>query len=420
LIDLEALGLLPEQPRSPTNGRQRAARVQPAPPEDQRVFDRLMALARVRPQRGGDELLRCPSPDHEDQDPSCSVNWPAAVFHCFACGAGGGIGALRRLLGEEARPLAVVRPAPARTPLSPTEPPSEDVRKRHRLTRVGLAFELERMELERERGRLAHHVKEARLIAREGDRQHLVSDDIIECHRSWWLYEARDSCRSWTTFSCGFRLCPSCTPTRLYADFERHRDKLPERFAWLRVTPPPDVRTRPEIRKWFKRWLRASKLEAGFYGIRLTIGMPDVLLVVPAGGLPADLVADAAVTLDSADADFDDTVSWYQRMCLEEVTSWRTTEEMLDLHAAVKGCRRFQGFGKWYERRPGDKASEQPADEPKKVYKASGGSAKGGAGEKLFCPHGERLRRIGKALTEDERDKWMARGPPQKVARYAR
>src|SRR6266568_5139507 len=90
-VDLEALGLLPEQPVHSTNGHRRTGKAPPASPEDRREFERLMSLARVQPRRGGDELLRCPSPDHVDEDPSCSVNWPAAVFNCHACGAHGGI-----------------------------------------------------------------------------------------------------------------------------------------------------------------------------------------------------------------------------------------------------------------------------------------------------------------------------------------
>src|SRR5438552_18636663 len=104
--DLEALGLLPEPlPKNAENGHRqpRPGKAPPAPPEDREEFRRLMALRDVRPRTANqiEELVRCPSPNHEDRHASCSVNWLAAVFNCHACGAGGGIGTLRRLRGED-------------------------------------------------------------------------------------------------------------------------------------------------------------------------------------------------------------------------------------------------------------------------------------------------------------------------------
>src|SRR5438093_11905114 len=128
LINLEALGLLP-QPEHPANRRDRGnGRATPAAPEDQHEFERLMARAGVVPRRGGEELIRCPSPDHEDRRPSCSVNWLAAVFHCHSCGVGGGMGVLRRLTGQQEK----IRPEVAKTVKSDT---------------AGLDVERERMRL---------------------------------------------------------------------------------------------------------------------------------------------------------------------------------------------------------------------------------------------------------------------------------
>lgn len=66
--------------------------------------------------------------------------------------------------------------------------------------------------------------------------------------------------------------------------------------------------------------------------------------------------------------------------------------------AAVKGRRRFQGFGKYYankERNEKVDGDQLFTEEPKKLYRASGGSAKGG-GRALGCPIcGSRMRLVG-------------------------
>ena len=66
--------------------------------------------------------------------------------------------------------------------------------------------------------------------------------------------------------------------------------------------------------------------------------------------------------------DLDGAIAWYQARFLDEVTSWRTAPAMLDLLAAVKGRRRFQGFGKYYERKV-DKAGAESLinDAPVKI-----------------------------------------------------
>jgi hypothetical protein len=159
MVDLEDLGLLPEplpNRAAKGNGQRREGRAPPAVTEDQREFERLMGLRAIRPRSVGqvEELVRCPAPDHDDRHGSCSVNWPAAVFNCHACGAHGGIGGLRRLLDEERRVRHALTRQSTQTPLPPTEAPSEDEPKRRRLTKVRRYNESERLTIERERARL--------------------------------------------------------------------------------------------------------------------------------------------------------------------------------------------------------------------------------------------------------------------------
>jgi hypothetical protein len=74
----------------------------PADSIDQLAFRELMAAAGIRPGGREQEMHRCPW--HPDAHPSLSVHWTAAVFHCFGCQVGGGIGTLRRLVRGERWP----------------------------------------------------------------------------------------------------------------------------------------------------------------------------------------------------------------------------------------------------------------------------------------------------------------------------
>ena len=53
--------------------------------------------ARIRGSRG---LVRCVLPGHDDRSASLSLDLEKAIFHCFGCGRGGGLKALREFLGE--------------------------------------------------------------------------------------------------------------------------------------------------------------------------------------------------------------------------------------------------------------------------------------------------------------------------------
>lgn len=50
--------------------------------------------------KNGEVLFHCCNPEHNDTRPSMYVNESKNVFHCFSCGAGGGIASFLRLTGQ--------------------------------------------------------------------------------------------------------------------------------------------------------------------------------------------------------------------------------------------------------------------------------------------------------------------------------
>ncbi len=390
-VDLEALGLVPEAP--PAAGAQdcrRNGKAPPASPEDQRDFERLMAGLGIVPRHGGRETFRCTR--HSDRERSLSVDWDACVFNDFSTGSacvlegGGGIRKLRELVGEE---------PPVRPKQVSQQPNSISV----------VAAGGQRIDPEVERSRLVRAMKQSSWDwAFDRKTGRTLWEDVLECHIAQVKYLCDSGHRVALPRSCGFPLCPTCVPTRLRADFRRHSDNLPTRLALFRVTPPAGVGGRNEIGRWVRSWRRKSNLTAGFFGIRLRIERPDVLLVLPADQVPAGIVSDPLATLVAADVPLDEAVAWYVEMFQEEISSWRTPDEMLNLLAAVKGRRRFQGFGKYYaNKEPNANGDDDQlfTGEPKKLYRASGGSAKGG-GRALGCPIcGSRMRLVGIAVSAE-------------------
>ena len=88
IVDLEALGLLPDDAAATEPKVRRRCTPTPTPEVTQADFERLMASVGISPRRAKQELHRCPW--HDDREASLSINWEAAVFNCFAgCGAGG-------------------------------------------------------------------------------------------------------------------------------------------------------------------------------------------------------------------------------------------------------------------------------------------------------------------------------------------
>src|SRR5262245_48100658 len=61
------------------------------------IFGRHLDLTPLRGRHRG--LVRCPF--HQDRTPSLSVDLEAGMFHCFGCGASGGIAKFRELVGEQ-------------------------------------------------------------------------------------------------------------------------------------------------------------------------------------------------------------------------------------------------------------------------------------------------------------------------------
>ena len=112
--------------------------IPPVPPERQRVFQQLMGLPHYPNRLSGellrDDLVRCPSLDHQTEGLTCKTDWQGGVFYCSGCGAGGGIEALGRLLGVGIQEA----PSGSRTPPPPIEPPSPEDHERHRLIRARL------------------------------------------------------------------------------------------------------------------------------------------------------------------------------------------------------------------------------------------------------------------------------------------
>ena len=66
-----------------------------------RVLDALGVEYEDRP---GEQRIRCPSPDHADANPSCFLDLDRGVWHCFSCGAAGGIRDLEQLAGRTGTP----------------------------------------------------------------------------------------------------------------------------------------------------------------------------------------------------------------------------------------------------------------------------------------------------------------------------
>ena len=57
----------------------------------------------VRGKLIGDELFfLCPNPEHDDHDPSCSVNLKTGIFYCFGCGFKGNLKKLKRIFKDGA------------------------------------------------------------------------------------------------------------------------------------------------------------------------------------------------------------------------------------------------------------------------------------------------------------------------------
>ena len=71
-----------------------------------------------------EQLIRCPLPDHEDRNPSCSVNLDDAVWNCYGCGRGGGVVDLARAVSDANWRERKPEPPRAPKPPKPDTPPA--------------------------------------------------------------------------------------------------------------------------------------------------------------------------------------------------------------------------------------------------------------------------------------------------------
>jgi hypothetical protein len=375
----------------PRPATRRSEPFEPASTDKRAEFRRNMTKASVAGHDSGQEKLVCPW--HPDTKASLHIDWDAAIFNCFGCDVKGGWKRLRELVGEPDLPK-VVR-AGGHGTMSAKQ------------TSVGAPTK--QIDTEGEHKRLVKELEEAGIdtgLTRVSDCRNVFSN--WEC--------PNDGRRKVKASNCNFRLDPKCLPSRLQKDFRRHRAKLPQHvnlYVWKPVTETNDPVTRRDVSDAFKRWRKKQGLVAGFYGVRAPFhdGVPqwDVLLVLPAGVT----VANATVTAVAENVDLDAAIEWYTQMILEEITSWRTSDEMLDLLVEMKGRRHFQGFGSFYERSEKTEDETLIAREPKKLARVSGGSGKGGAKpEPPRCDHcGQKMRYMGKSRNQDEANAFLQGAP---------
>jgi CHC2 zinc finger len=356
-----------------------------------------MTKAGVAGHDSGQEKLVCPW--HADTKASLHVDWDAAVFNCFGCDVKGGWKRLRELVGEG----------------------RED--RHNRAARGGIGSRTQvfaKLETKFETGTILPVITEReheRLVAalEEADVQHYGAHlvTVAECRRTFSKWECnKDGSRKTLASSCDFPICPKCLPSRLRKDFQRHRANLPDRVS-LHRWKPEGCGDRKQVSDAFKRWRRDQGLTAGLYGVRVKLANGvnhfDVLLVLPADEKFATPLQTSAV---AENVDIETAIEWYVQMFLEEAMSWRTPHELLDLLAGIKGRRRFQGFGAYYERSEKVETETVIPDTPKKLGRVSGGSGKGGKREPPACDHcGATMRYMGKALTADEANAWLQGAP---------
>jgi len=88
-------------------------------------------VARLRSGRG---KVRCILPGHDDTTPSLSLDLERCLFNCFGCGRGGGLKALRELLGETPMALGPVSRPESDIQMARREAMQQELRTRERRT----------------------------------------------------------------------------------------------------------------------------------------------------------------------------------------------------------------------------------------------------------------------------------------------
>ncbi len=416
VADLRALGLAPDLPSGAGRDAGHLRKPQPATPDVQEEFGRLMAAAGVL-RRGSRAQTLTLCPWHRDRLPSLSINWEAAVFYCFSvhCGAHGGIGSLHDRVRTDTPTCRQWTVGAADSHGRITDDRGED----HPGDNLGcadvdaatehLALGLEQLGLH-ERGR---SVRDCRHYFRVGK--------CTQCARTPAY-----------PISCSDPLCPRCMPGRLAADWERHRAALPEKLTLLRLRPrgpagiPSGVLKR--IRSRFREWRGRSHIGAGVYGARLDRDSGAVILLAIPAELPvpeSSLAFDVEVVARKQDPR--SFVRWLQVEYVREAQDWRTPDELQVLIEETRGRRRFQGFGGVYgEVEKDPDREEEPdmdipsktdvAERPKPLSRISGGGLNGkhsrGEHSCPFCGGAVELYPFTVPAGQVERigDHWIWRG----------
>lgn len=397
LIDLDELGLHPVSKAQPRPTRQThsgsyssATPLALAAPDVQEEFAELFRMAGVFVSgRNGDGAHICPW--HADTEASLSVHAEAALFHCFGCGEGGGIGRLRTLVGV-------------------VPPTCNPFHRSHEELREGLQLGGEAVGEERDR--LATALEEIGETPRAGL--------MRECRRYAW-----DAPESLETFacptgdatpvqhrmnSCDDPQCPTCMPWRLAADWrvrwERRGEQPPGDLTLvaLEVTETSngleDRAYVKRVRGRFREWWRARGIAGGFYGLLLRRDGDSwraVLIVAIASGDVHQVTESRAFTTQilTERADSSDLIRLWQQAYLDEATAWQSLEELRAFRLMTHGRRKFQGFGEHFGTAPStEKETEMSTNEP--LHGMSGGSGRA-AKRQPTCPRcGERLKRTGR------------------------
>jgi len=177
-----------------------------------------------------------------------------------------------------------------------------------------------------------------------------------------------------------------CSPWRLAADFRRHAENMPAAMTLFTLTPTDGAvgdGVRKRVQGRFVEWRKRIGIAAGVYGVRVRsvegVLEADVLLAVPdEDAAQVESSRAFAVERVAEGQDAGQALEWWQVEFMAESVSWSDTASLTALERETKGTRRFQGFGRGYER-------AEKSDKP--LGKVSGGSGHGGGKQrKPPCP----------------------------------
>lgn len=231
VADLRALGLVPDTPECTVGGA--AKRKSPAPPQVQLEFARLMSTVGVTPGAKGCQ----PCPWHDDQEPSLSVHWEAALFHCFGegCGVHGSLRALRLLLSRDTPSYFLFR-----SPHAPAEARSNG-------NKLGCASSADRDRL---------------LAALEAIGEVRARDRIGGCRTRFLVRDCNCPEPTGLRIWCRHPLCPECFQASYLRSLKEKVGSLGGAYHLLRLTATGTF-AKPgisEVRRRFADWRRRAKL----------------------------------------------------------------------------------------------------------------------------------------------------------------